>query len=802
MSRQDVSGSLLATSHMFYLSKDNKIFILRLCPHHDDPPIHVICSLSTKLLTTTRDISKTLLVNPPLGKKLTISHLKQIIIHKNSSNETTAFQLSKKSTISISYSEDIDMSPPWSNLFTYRGIVTYSNPESGLYILDKTVYMATSFLCAVTNMPSIPIATTVTAHNAHLTKFRGQKWLILCGAGFVQIHQDLENLRVHPAQEEINRNLVNPVINILQAGGKGWTCEEMLLLLENFRSMEKCFDGNILLDKLLRVSLRNTQLKSTRSLTKEFLDHPNFCSLDVSSNIKPEVRPFMSLEQLSSLIYNNFCAISEDEVNENEMTFDGTDESSLIIGILQLDHDGRTVLKDRTTDLLVIGNFKEELGNFLEIQKLTASKRKEGNFFIIVHNFKNLGTFDMIPSTVATNDEMLSSCRRNCLVIAKSPVTRDDHNGLNYFLIICEEEEQGKMILRIRMLKKYLQIRQNTHLIFSHKSSCFKKIDQLSTAEFEAKNVVGQLPWFEVKEDVTVDIEENDKPIPTLEYTLAKIDLIPVGEIVNIKGLVVSVVEDEAKKHSNRKINLVLADQLENESSYYTFYLSFPVPVYPLCLLPGAKVEVTSVLKTVSRKGQTYFQSSYFTTVNFISSLQHSHDVHRSSLNLLNSSIWNGNMAELLMSVERVLSMTVLVECGGCNSTIVNGRCSYIGCNVDRNHEFTFKATFEMLSDETYATLVSLAEDDITAILNCADDVWENVKKEATILGKICLKDNQTLHQIVCSAMATASYVCVRARRLTGGFQAGDRQIKLFCLKAWRLNTRQINHIFEQLLEQ
>jgi len=798
MSRQDVSGSLSATSHMFYLSKDNKIFILRLCSHHDDPPIHVICSLSPKLLASTRNICKTLLINPPLGKKLTISHLKQIILHKNSSNETTAFQLSKNSTISISYPQDIVISPPWPNLFTYRGIVTYSNPQSGLYMLDKTVYMATSYMCAVTNMPSIPIATTVTAHNAHLAKFRGQKWLILCGAGSVQIHQELENLRVHPVQEEINKNLANPVIKILQDGGKGWTCEEMLLLLENYRSMEKCFYGNILLDKLLRVSVRNTKLKSTRSLTKEFLDHSIFCSLDVPSNIKPVLRPFMSLEQLSNLIYNNFSANSEDEVQENEMYFDGTDESSLIIGILQLDREGRMVLKDNITELLVIGNFKEELGNFLEIQKLTVS-RKDGNFFVIVHNFKNLGTFDKIPSTVATNAEMVNSCRRNCLVIAKSPVMRDDHNGFNNFLIICEEEEQGKMILRIRMLKKYLQIRQNSHLIFSHKSSCFKKIDQLSTAEFEAKNVVGQIPWFEVTEYVTVHIEEQDKPIPTLEYTLAKIDLIPDGEIVNIKGLVVSIVEDETKNQSDRKIILVLADQLENEGSYYTFYLSFPA--YPLCLLPGAKVEVTSVLKTVSRKGQTYFQSSYFTAVNFISSLHYSHDVNRSSLNLLNSSIWNGNMAELLMSVERVLSMTVLVECGGCNSPIVNGRCSYIGCNVDRNHEFTFKATFEMLSDGTCATLVSLAEDDITMILNCEDDVWENVRKEATMLGKICLKDNRTLQQIVCSCVATASYVCVRARRLTGGLQALDRQIKLFCLKAWRLKNRQINNTLEQLLE-
>ena len=799
MSRQDVSGLLSASSHMFYLSKGNKIFILRLCSHHDEAPIHVICSLSTRLLATTRDICKTLLINPPLGKKLSISHLKQIVLHKNSKNETTAFQLCKMSTISIYNSPDIDLSPPWSNLFTYRGIVTYSHPESGLYILDKTVYMTTSFLCAVTNVPSIPIATEVTIHNAHLAKFKGQKWLILCGAGFVQLHQDLEDLQVHPAEQDINRSILNPVINILQDGGEGWSCEEMLLLIENYRNLEKCFSGNIRLDELLRVSLRNIKSKLSRSLTKEFIDHPNFCSLNVLSNSKHVVRPFMTLEQLSNLIYNNFNALSEDEVQEMEMDFDVQGESSLLIGILQLDHDGRIVLKDETADFLMIGDFKEELGHFLEIQKLTIFKEKDGNFFLNVHQFKNLGTFEKIPSTISSNTEMPKSCRRNCLVIAKGPVRRDDQNGFNSFLIFCEEEEQGKMILRIRVLTKYLLIRQDSRLIFSHKSSCFKKIDQFSSKEFEAKNVVGQIPWFEVREEVTLDLEERNKSIPTLEYTLANVGLIPDEEIVNIKGLVVSIEDDDTKNLSDRKILLILADQVETESSHYTFYLS--LPAYPLCLLPGAKVEVTSVIKTISRKGQTYFQSSYFTTVNFISPPSHSHcGLHRTSLNLLNPRAWNGNMVELLMSVERVLSMTVLVECGGCNSAIVSGRCSYIGCNVDRSYEFTFKATFEMLSDETCATLVTLAEEDIIAILNCAADVWTNIKKEATMSGKITLKDNHALQQTVCSAVATASYVCIRARRLTGEFQTVHKQIKLFCLKAWRLKNTQLNHVFEQLL--
>jgi len=212
-------------------------------------------------------------------------------------------------------------------------------------------------------------------------------------------------------------------------------------------------------------------------------------------------------------------------------------------------------------------------------------------------------------------------------------------------------------------------------------------------------------------------------------------------------------------------------------------------------------VEVTSVIKTLSKKGQIYFVSTYFTAINFLSPPMEV-PVVSSASKLVNLDFGMRSIVEQLMSVERVKNLVVMVECGGCNSTIVSGRCPYIGCNVDRNYEFTFKATFEVLCNDNFASLVSLVEEDILVILNCPSDAWKSIKKEATLLGKICLKDSQTLQKIASAAVATSSYVCIRARRMLGETSNMDEEIKLFCLKAWRLETRELNIMYEQLLSQ
>jgi len=813
MSRQDVAGHLTAISHMFYLSKENKIFILRLFSHHEsEHPLHILCSLSTTLLPITRDLCKTILKSPPLGKLLSISNLKQINLHKNTASEVKALQLTKNSKIHLSHLQEIELPQSCNRLFTYRGIVTHSQPSSGFYILDKAVYMSTSLLCAVTNIPSIPLATTVTVHNAHLAKFKGHKWLTLCGAGFVQLHQELGELQVHPSVEEINNCLANPVINIVQEVGERWTCQEMLLLLDNYKIVDKCYPGNILLDKLLRVSLKAEKSNTSRSLTKEFLNHQHFCSLDVNSDQKPLVRSFLSLEHLRDIIDNNFSEEEEKdhEAEEREIEFEAGCDHPLIIGIVQLDQSGRTVLIDKNSELLMVGNFDYvELGQYLEIQRMTVALEKDNRRCIIVHKFKSLGTFEKISAAVnltKTEQRPCSPKVRTCLVVAKSSVMKDVAEGSLYFLIICDDREEGKIILKFSQLMKYFLIKQTKKLAFSNRNSCFKKIEHVSSREFEAQKVVGQVPWFEVKADTNIDIAEEDVATDIPAYTLTNPEEIPNEELVNIVATVVSKnIEDEAKSGSKNpldqvcKIHLILTDRHRHESSQYSFYLS--VPTYPLGLAQGTMVEVTSVIKTVSKKGQTYFHSTHFTSINFLSTIEHIDESAQpfSLSSLQNPCIGISGMVELLVSLEKVVSLVVMVECGGCNSTIVNGRCSYIGCNVAPNHDFTFKATFEILSVDTFATLVSLVEEDIKTILNCSTDDWKKVKEEATLTGKTSLKGSLLLPQVTASALATADSFCLRARRFTG--QVTDRQpVKLFCLKAWRLQTMQINYLFEQIL--
>lgn len=712
------------------------------------------------------------------------------------------FQLTKNSTIELSHIQDISPEPSYPKLVTYRGIVTHSHTSSGFYILDKTVHLSTSLLCAVTNMPCIPLATTVTVHNAHLAKFRGHKWLVLCGAGFVQLHQEIEDLRVHPSEEEMGRNMTNPVINIVQEVGESWTCQEMLLMLENYKMVEKCFPENILLDKLLRVSLER-EVRSSRSLTKEFLNHQEFCSLEVPPNHISGVRTILSLEQLRDIIDNNFSDIggSEHQVDEREIEFE---DRPLIIGIFGLDQNGRTVLTDENSAIIMVGKFESvELGHYIEIQRLTVTLELVNIPCIVVHKFRTLGSFHKIPSTVdSTMTKSAKSDVKTCQVIAKSAVMKDSTG--QYFLVICNEMEEGKIILRIESLAKYFLIKQTQKLIFSNTKSCFKKIEFVSSEEFEAKKLFDQVPWFQLKEDTNINISEVDENVSASVYTLENAEDIPSEELINIVAVVVSkLTEDEDNKSKTNnildkvcKMQLVLSSQLGHENTQYTFYLSTP---FILGLVPGSMVEVTSAIKTISKKGLTYFRSTHFTTIGFIASMEHSDETYNSfSLTSLQHP-GSSSMVELLVSLEKVVSLVVMVECGGCNSSIANGRCSYVGCNVAQNYEFTFKATFEVLSVDTFATVVSLAEEDIKTILNCSEDDWEKVKAEATISGRSSMKCSQLLCQVAAAGLATADSCCLRARRFTG--QETARLVKMFCLKAWRLQTRQLNCLYEQLLD-
>ena len=86
----------------------------------------------------------------------------------------------------------------------------------------------------------------------------------------------------------------------------------------------------------------------------------------------------------------------------------------------------------------------------------------------------------------------------------------------------------------------------------------------------------------------------------------------PVGELISVSGLLLSREEEE-----EGKVKLVLGEAGEEVALY------LPSSSLPPALLPGLRVEVTSVTRVVSKKGRCYLRSTPLTRLELILSAPH-----------------------------------------------------------------------------------------------------------------------------------------------------------------------------------
>ena len=112
MSRSNIRGRLISSSHLFYLSKDSRVFILRLEEEGDSREVKsVFCSLSPSLRPATRRRCKEILMKPPYRRILSITKTKPV---KVSASESIShvFQLTAASVIMVEESDDTDLCVP------------------------------------------------------------------------------------------------------------------------------------------------------------------------------------------------------------------------------------------------------------------------------------------------------------------------------------------------------------------------------------------------------------------------------------------------------------------------------------------------------------------------------------------------------------------------------------------------------------------------------------------------------------------------------------------------------------------
>ena len=95
-------------------------------------------------------------------------------------------------------------------------------------------------------------------------------------------------------------------------------------------------------------------------------------------------------------------------------------------------------------------------------------------------------------------------------------------------------------------------------------------------------------------------------------YSLSEVLKAPVGELINVSGLLISKEEE-----GEGKVRLVFGEAGMEMALY------LPSTSLPPALLPGLRLEMTSVTKVISKKGRNYLRSTPLTRIELVSSSPH-----------------------------------------------------------------------------------------------------------------------------------------------------------------------------------
>ena len=518
---------------------------------------------------------------------------------------------------------------------------------------------------------------------------------VLCGASFLHIH-DEEDPDVHPDPEEVRSQERNPYIKMIQEGG-GWSCKEILQLTSVITKLHSLFDSEAVPHLVEECVTKSIAAESRdRSLIQEFVNHDQACFLKRENHGETRTKPWLSLQELSEIIENN--------VNDEENWMDVKFEDENMFATFGINSKGLTVIKDRLTEIPAIGEFRNLSPR--EILKIEGIRTRyhEGKHIILVKRYRITGKGNVTDiCEKLDNIEIGEEKEENFCVLAKSKILRGNQNQELYFYILCDNILEEKVILKTRDLGNYFKIDPG------HKIYTSARRNLLDNEIINVCPYFGKHPVFDIgKEHIRCFKNVNNVVDKSSFYDIRHLDLIPEEEPINIVDTVRGIKKDT--EGSINKWTVVLSSSMRTEE---TINLFLSPPQTEVGWAPGLRLEIFSVVKVMSKKHNPYLISTVMTSAEPV--LSCSSDVTESgggdcdtevmSLEpLLTNQRPHGpgawpiggglrlpHLLDTPVLVEAVLSLSVGVACGGCGSSVQDGRCSYVGCGVINSVEYSVR---------------------------------------------------------------------------------------------------------------
>ena len=517
--------------------------------------------------------------------------------------------------------------------------------------------------------------------------------LVLCGASFLHIH-DADDPDVHPDPEEVTSQERNPYIKVIQEAG-GWSCQGILQLTCVIQKLYTLFDAETVPDLVEEcVTVSDTSESRDRSLIQEFVNHDKSCFLKRVGPQEARFKPVISLREFSEMIENN---VTGDDNRENWLDFRLEEEN--MFATFSLNSKGITVLRDRLKELPAIGEFSNlNPGELLKIEEI-GTKHHEGKHFILLKKYKvtGQGVTDICDNleNIRINEEQ----EDHFCVLARSKILGGHQSQELFFYMLCDNILEEKVILKTRNLGNYFKIHPG------HKILTSPRRHLLGNEIINVCPYFGKHPVFDIgKEKIRCLRNVNKVSDKSSFYDIRHPDLIPEEEPINIIATVRGIKKDT--EGSSNKWTVVLSSSMRTEE---TINLFLSPPQTEFGWVPGLRQEIFSVVKVMSKKHNPYLISTVMTSAVPVLTDSSSDVTHSGGdgcspesmtldLVLTNQMIhFPGAMRGLpsLLDtpalVEAVLSISVGVACGGCGSSVMAGRCSYVGCGVINSFEYSVR---------------------------------------------------------------------------------------------------------------
>uniref|UniRef100_A0A0K2UT41 Uncharacterized protein n=1 Tax=Lepeophtheirus salmonis TaxID=72036 RepID=A0A0K2UT41_LEPSM len=784
---------LLAPSHIFYIKGSSKMFFLEVKVTEvlkTDWKEKLLGSRVIIIFPVEPSLPKDLRFmqnDPHLGLTYEITHLVKASLSLTSFQDIfSVFKITPDTKCEIISFPDAGSSMNESTItttlnhnvaFSYKGIVTDDSfASSGVYILDKIVKLVATNLCVVTNVRLFKKGMTLEIFNSH---YHGPESVIfLCARSFVKSHHYSNETSVH-SKTSVDVYKEDPIVDLALDFNLGLRNILQLLEFKNALGvslLKTPINGTVfrnIIKSCLQISEFHTEY---RSLVKEYFstdeEHKSCCVIDVDLFQNNLIKPFKSIKAFKESFLSQFPTKKTVETESNKWIRWGSDVIEVnpkikgpLVGKLIMDKNtGRYILKDNTESIPLILMEDEEPHHigYLDLVINSLVILCEFNYYLVFEKSTNWNKmyillrendlkksiFSAESHAIDTNPELMDN---EWIVIRCSPPTRNISSSISTpleFIVEGKSKYSEKTEYLTIPCKDYIYLRPGTK-IYHFKDFIDTKKEYYRLYFIKANRSILCDPQIDIKlfknclaSHKITEIMAN-APISGINFKCIVVNRWLYKSADKSKGssykdqCLTTLEPTEFGFVNCHSLQLVVAEDNTNEPLYNISFKNRENVPYPLGIVPGMRVVVTSLEADLSlgNKSSVFFVATPMTSI-ILLDFSELKDSIVSVADL--KKYKNGPNRVINAFVDKFKKLTMTAYCLSCNTALSpGGCCPYVGCHATTPSNYVKVYSIFELSDESgeIVAVVSNTRETLQILLSLGDKEWDALMKVVIQIG-------------------------------------------------------------------